>query len=141
MRSRYSAYAVGDAGYLVRTWHPRHRPDEVLVDDLTEWTGLSVDEVVAGGADDVGQVTPGLDQGALDDLQAPAGLDLGIGVDGAVGHVRGGAGHGHEVAHPDGAAVADQELPGAPGRDVASAVLHERQRYRHEARTPGTMAP
>ena len=22
MRSRYSAYAVGDAGYLLRTWHP-----------------------------------------------------------------------------------------------------------------------
>ena len=53
MRSRYSAYAVGEAGHLVRTWHPRHRPDEVLVDDGTEWTGLSIDEVAAGGADDV----------------------------------------------------------------------------------------
>ncbi len=41
MRARYSAYAVGDAGYVFRTWHPRHRPDEVDVDDGTEWTGLA----------------------------------------------------------------------------------------------------
>ena len=26
MRSRYSAFAVGDAGYLLRTWHPSGRP-------------------------------------------------------------------------------------------------------------------
>src|SRR5262249_12900002 len=26
MRSRYSAFAVGDAGYLLRTWHPSARP-------------------------------------------------------------------------------------------------------------------
>ena len=27
MRSRYSAYALGDLGYVDRTWHPRTRPD------------------------------------------------------------------------------------------------------------------
>jgi uncharacterized protein YchJ len=26
MRSRYSAFAVADAGYLLRTWHPSRRP-------------------------------------------------------------------------------------------------------------------
>jgi hypothetical protein len=26
MRSRYSAFAVGDVGYLLRTWHPSSRP-------------------------------------------------------------------------------------------------------------------
>ena len=26
MRSRYSAFAVGDAAYLLRTWHPSDRP-------------------------------------------------------------------------------------------------------------------
>src|SRR2546429_6760422 len=26
MRSRYSAFAVGDAGYLLRTWYPSARP-------------------------------------------------------------------------------------------------------------------
>lgn len=52
MRSRFSAHAVGDAGYLVRTWHPRHRPDEVTVDDGRQWTGLQIDQVVRGGVDD-----------------------------------------------------------------------------------------
>lgn len=52
MRSRYSAFAVGDAAYVFRTWHPRHRPDEVVVDDGTRWTGLRIEEVVGGGPDD-----------------------------------------------------------------------------------------
>ena len=29
MRSRYSAYAVGDTDYVWRTWHPRTRPEQV----------------------------------------------------------------------------------------------------------------
>lgn len=42
MRSRYAAYAVGDASYLVRTWHPRTRPDTLELDPATVWTGLVV---------------------------------------------------------------------------------------------------
>jgi SEC-C motif-containing protein len=42
MRSRYSAYAVGDGGYVFRTWHPRTRPDDVTIDPALEWTGLEV---------------------------------------------------------------------------------------------------
>jgi hypothetical protein len=32
MRSRYSAFAVGDAGYLLRTWHPSGRPQNLSLD-------------------------------------------------------------------------------------------------------------
>ncbi|GAB6985696.1 YchJ family protein [Nocardioides pyridinolyticus] len=42
MRSRYAAYAVGDTGYVFRTWHPRTRPDDLSLDPLLTWTGLTV---------------------------------------------------------------------------------------------------
>lgn len=42
MRSRYSAFAVGDAGYLLATWHPATRPDELELDDDVRWIGLEV---------------------------------------------------------------------------------------------------
>ncbi|WP_232007451.1 YchJ family protein [Mycobacterium intermedium] len=57
MRSRYSAYACGDADYLFRTWHPRTRPVEVTVDPAVVWTGLEVLAAAAGGPDDeIGEV-------------------------------------------------------------------------------------
>ena len=52
MRSRYSAFARGDADYLFRTWHPRTRPAEVTVDPAVSWTGLEVIDTEAGGPDD-----------------------------------------------------------------------------------------
>ena len=52
MRSRYTAFAVGDEGYLLRTWHPRTRPDDVSLDRGTRWTGLSVLRCDAGGVED-----------------------------------------------------------------------------------------
>lgn len=52
MRSRYSAYAHGNADYLFRTWHPRTRPIDVVVDPGTTWLGLEVIGTDAGGADD-----------------------------------------------------------------------------------------
>ncbi|MGY1620261.1 YchJ family protein [Geodermatophilus sp. SYSU D00691] len=42
MRSRYSAFAVGDAGYLLETWHPRTRPRTLDLDPDVRWTGLEV---------------------------------------------------------------------------------------------------
>lgn len=42
MRSRYTAYAVGDGDHLFRTWHPATRPDDVAVDTSLEWVGLDV---------------------------------------------------------------------------------------------------
>jgi SEC-C motif-containing protein len=48
MRSRYSAYAVGDTDYVWRTWHPRTRPEQVNPDPGTRWTHL---EIVAAADD------------------------------------------------------------------------------------------
>jgi SEC-C motif-containing protein len=42
MRSRYSAFVVGEEAYLLRTWHPRTRPPRVELDPRTRWTGLEV---------------------------------------------------------------------------------------------------
>jgi SEC-C motif-containing protein len=42
MRSRYSAFAVGDEAYLLRTWHPSTRPAHVGLDRSRVWTGLEV---------------------------------------------------------------------------------------------------
>jgi SEC-C motif-containing protein len=50
MRSRYSAYAVGDFGYVLATWHPSTRPaiadpgDGSLV-----WRRLDIVATEAGG--------------------------------------------------------------------------------------------
>ncbi len=42
MRSRYSAFAVGDEAYLLRSWHPDRRPARVELDPNTEWIGLEI---------------------------------------------------------------------------------------------------
>lgn len=42
MRSRYSAFAVGDAAYLLRTWHSTTRPDGLEFDPAQRWTGLEI---------------------------------------------------------------------------------------------------
>ncbi len=49
MRSRYSAFAVGDADYLLRTWHPSSRPAELTLDPALRWNRLAVLETQAGG--------------------------------------------------------------------------------------------
>jgi SEC-C motif domain protein len=41
MRSRYSAFAVGDPAYLLATWHRTTRPRTLELDDA-RWTGLDV---------------------------------------------------------------------------------------------------
>jgi len=42
MRSRYSAYALGDLDHVFRTWHPRTRPDDLAPDPGLTWTGLRI---------------------------------------------------------------------------------------------------
>jgi SEC-C motif-containing protein len=42
MRSRYSAFAVGDAGFLLATWHSTTRPRSLDLDAHVRWTGLDV---------------------------------------------------------------------------------------------------
>jgi len=49
MRSRYSAFAVGDAGYLLATWHPATRPASLDLDDTTAWRRLDVLATDGGG--------------------------------------------------------------------------------------------
>ena len=48
MRSRYSAFAVGDTGYLLRSWHPRTRPDTVELDASVRWMRLDIGRTVRG---------------------------------------------------------------------------------------------
>lgn len=52
MRSRYAAFVVGDADYLLRTWHPATRPEDLRLDSVHEWTGLEVLATSAGQVDD-----------------------------------------------------------------------------------------
>jgi SEC-C motif-containing protein len=42
MRSRYSAFAMGDAEYLLRTWHSSTRPTSLDLDPTIHWTGLEI---------------------------------------------------------------------------------------------------
>jgi len=58
MRSRYSAYVLGDEAYLLRTWHSSTRPDSVGLDARVKWLGLKIRSSTAGGpGDDTGTVS------------------------------------------------------------------------------------
>lgn len=50
MRSRYSAFAVGDSAYLLRTWHPRTRPAGIDLSGGLTWTGLEITGTSGGTA-------------------------------------------------------------------------------------------
>ncbi|MFJ7423207.1 YchJ family protein [Streptomyces uncialis] len=50
MRSRYAAFVVRDAGYLLRTWHPSTRPPVVEFDPALRWTGLEITGTGEGSA-------------------------------------------------------------------------------------------
>jgi SEC-C motif-containing protein len=52
MRSRYAAFAVGDAGYLLRTWHPRTRPETLVLDTGVRWMRLDIERTTRGGFGD-----------------------------------------------------------------------------------------
>jgi SEC-C motif-containing protein len=49
MRSRYSAFVVRDAGYLLRTWHPDTRPAELEFDSGMQWRRLDILSTSRGG--------------------------------------------------------------------------------------------
>ena len=58
MRSRYSAFVVGDSDYLLRSWHAATRPAAVELDAEVAWKRLLIESVSAGGPfDDQGEVT------------------------------------------------------------------------------------
>jgi SEC-C motif-containing protein len=53
MRSRYSAFVLRDADYLLATWAPETRPRRLdLRADATEWLGLQLLGTEAGGETD-----------------------------------------------------------------------------------------
>ncbi|MFF3323782.1 YchJ family protein [Streptomyces sp. NPDC002889] len=50
MRSRYSAFAVQDVAYLLKTWHASTRPRHLDLDPGMHWTGLEIVDVRDGSA-------------------------------------------------------------------------------------------
>ena len=52
MRSRFSAFALGDVDYLRRTWHRSTRPDHLALDPDVRWYRLDVLTAADGGLDD-----------------------------------------------------------------------------------------
>ena len=42
MRSRYTAFVLERADYLLATWHPAHRPASLDFDPAAKWLGLQV---------------------------------------------------------------------------------------------------
>jgi SEC-C motif-containing protein len=49
MRSRYSAFVVGDAAYLLATWHPSTRPTKLELDPTMRWYRLDIVRREHGG--------------------------------------------------------------------------------------------
>lgn len=56
MRSRYSAFAVGDAAYLRASWHPTTRPARLDLDSALRWLGLEIVHALGGMFDTEGVV-------------------------------------------------------------------------------------
>jgi SEC-C motif-containing protein len=48
MRSRYSAYVLGQIGYLLATWHASTSPGELDLPPV-KWLGLEVREAMSAG--------------------------------------------------------------------------------------------
>lgn len=58
MRSRYTAFALGDMDHLQKTWHPSTRPIALRDDPATRWTGLEIVDSTGGSLfDPEGTVT------------------------------------------------------------------------------------
>ena len=57
MRSRYTAFYLGEADYLLKTWHPSTRPKTLTFDPAQHWLGLKIIACQGGqGSDSHGQV-------------------------------------------------------------------------------------
>ena len=49
MRSRYTAFAIGDAAYLLRSWHPSTRLVRLDIDPEVRWLRLDILAKSGGG--------------------------------------------------------------------------------------------
>lgn len=56
MRSRYTAYSVGDIAHLERSWHPDARPPDLTLVPGRVWVGLDIVDTDAGRALDAAGV-------------------------------------------------------------------------------------
>lgn len=56
MRSRFSAFAVGDADYLRATWHASTRPASLDLDETLRWYHLDIEDARGGVFDTRGTV-------------------------------------------------------------------------------------
>ncbi len=56
MRSRYSAFVLGDEAWLAASWDPSTRPEQIHVSDEDEWLGLTVLAARGGPLDQEGVV-------------------------------------------------------------------------------------
>jgi SEC-C motif-containing protein len=52
MRSRFTAFARGDAVHLLASWHPSTRPATLELEPDVVWRRLQLVDTVAGGPDD-----------------------------------------------------------------------------------------
>ncbi|WP_291918485.1 YchJ family metal-binding protein [Limnohabitans sp.] len=51
MRSRYSAFVLGDVPYLLATWHSSQRPAELKLEAGGKWLGLEIKQHRMTGPD------------------------------------------------------------------------------------------
>jgi SEC-C motif-containing protein len=51
MRSRYSAFVLGDVPYLLATWHSSQRPAELTLETGGKWLGLEIKQHRVTGPD------------------------------------------------------------------------------------------
>lgn len=51
MRSRYAAFVTGNTKYLLATWHPRTRPEDLTHESGVKWLGLEVRQHLVTGSD------------------------------------------------------------------------------------------
>jgi SEC-C motif-containing protein len=51
MRSRYSAFVLGDVPYLLATWHSSQRPAELTLETGGKWLGLEIKQHLGTGTD------------------------------------------------------------------------------------------
>lgn len=56
MRSRYTAFVLGDESWLRRSWHPSTRLRRIHVSGDDEWLGLTIVSARGGPLDDEGVV-------------------------------------------------------------------------------------
>ena len=51
MRSRYSAFVLGDVPYLLATWHSSQRPADLMLEAGGKWLGLEMKQHRVTGPD------------------------------------------------------------------------------------------